>query len=718
MRPADGAPSVPRLDGSYGSRGRSRNVSIPDEMTKPRLFHDFETVSRVDLKTSGLSRYARDPSTKPLMLAWAVDDEPVEQVVFAKGQKAPPRLREALRDPKIIKSAWNAPFERSIFKHTLGLDIPVEQWRCTMALAYTLSLPGSLGAAGEVVNLPMDKKKDSRGKSLIRKFSSPRKPTKNKPWEFCTWETDPEEFEEYELYNRQDVEAERAIWRRIRKWDMPEHEWALWHLDQRINEAGIPINRRVVVNAVKVAAEVVAERLDEMKKITGLDNPNSTAQLLPWLQGRGYPYGDLKKGHVNRAVDNAAELAKGDAHDDLLRVLELRQEVSKSSVKKYNALQDSLDDDDVLRGAFQFAGAGRTWRWAGRRYQAQNLARPAWYLEKSQLACVRHLEKLDTEAIELLYPKPMDLLSTCVRPVVQSKRGEVLIDADLNAIENRVLGWLAGEDKILQVFRDKKDPYIDFACHLTGRPYEELWHEYKVLDLKADRTTAKPGVLGCGYMLGAGEEFENERTGEIEATGLLGYAWNMGIKSFTKELSSKSVTTWRETYTRAVEYWYEIERAARRCIITGRPQEAGWVTFDRSGPFLRMRLPSGRYLHYCRPEIQEKMMPWGKKKGVITYEGLNDKNQWVRISTHPGKLTENADQAISRDLLAYGMRLAAKEGLNIRMHIHDQIVASVPESKAEESLRILRECMSETPEWAPGLPLSSEGFISPAFIKD
>lgn len=1024
-------------------------VSVPpeylteDDMTQPRLFHDFETASRVDLKAAGLSRYARDPSTKPLMLAWAIDDEPVEQVVFVKGQKAPPRLREALRDPHVIKSAWNAAFERAIFQHCLSLTIPIEQWRDTMVLAYTLSLPGSLGFAGEVVNLPLDKKKDARGKLLMRKFSSPRKPTKNKPWEFCTWETDPEEFEEYESYNRQDVEAERAIWRRLRKWDLPEHEWALWHLDQRINEAGIPINRRVVDNAVDVAAAVVERRLAEMKRITGLDNPNSTAQLLPWLRDRGYPYEDLKKGHVQRAldavVDNLSDSPRGlgdkeyrDPEHDLMDVLELRQEVSKSSVKKYNALQDSVDEDGVLRGAFQFAGAGRTWRWAGRKYQAQNLARPVGYLEKSQLQCVQHLERLDAEAIEIVYHKPMDLLSTCVRPVVQAKKGEVLIDADLNAIENRVLGWMAGEDKILQVFRDKKDPYIDFACHLTGRTYEELWHEYKVLGRKADRTMAKPGVLGCfgqdtlvltetewkrivdvttsdkvfdgvqfvehdgvvyqgvkevietrgltvtpdhkikvgdawlsasalgdestyrkalnsargrsevspdgkaatsytfanalaelgrmfsrgisdlakpmganpahrnetvgllavesglrsttfwrtgsmrsgadakipetlatqntaaegsfassvtpmissliawtssaltghlkltertttgtmlrgifdsltgrsktrtgvtarelntrdgfirrlssaifsrqrtdalgtyyvngsqdvrpqkssptkpgaavrteavwdvvnagprhcfmiwsedgpllahncGYMLGAGEEFENEQTGEIEASGLLGYAWNMGVKTFTKELSSKSVTTWRETYTRAVEYWYEIERAARRCILTGRPQEAGWVSFDMSGPFLRMRLPSGRYLHYCRPQVQEKMMPWGKKKDVITYEGLNDKNQWVRISTHPGKITENADQAISRDLLAHGMRLAAAEGINIRMHIHDQIVASVAESQAEEKLRVLIECMSETPAWAPGMPLASEGHISPAFIKD
>lgn len=695
------------------------------------LFLDFETRSRVDIKKAGGSRYARDPSTKALMLAYAFNGEPVEQVVFAEGQKAPARLREALRDPEVIKRAWNAAFEIRIFRHVLGLDIPLEQWRCTMVHAMTLSLPSSLGAAGNVVDIASDKKKDARGEALIKRFSKPRKPTKNKPWEWADHLTDPAEWEEFKAYNRNDIEAERAIFRRIHKWSPPDHEWELWRLDQEINEWGIPINRRVVDNAIRVAADVVEQRLAEMRRITGLANPNSTQQLLPWLRERGYPFEDLKKGHVKRGLEMVYETlqdtqaALGDSEYwepavDTAKVLEMRLEVSKSSVKKFPALAAAVDDDDVLRGAFQFAGAQRTWRWSGRIYQPQNLARPSEGFEKisAQERAVQDLETLDTEAIELIYPKPMDLLSTCVRPVVQAPEGQVFIDADLNAIENRVLGWMAEEDEILDVFRKGRDPYIDFATGLFNQSYAELWHEYKELKQKEKRTIAKPGVLGCGYLLGPGEEFENESTGEIEATGLLGYAWNMGIRQFTREQSAMSVDLFRTRYTKVVDYWYAIERAAKRCIETGRPQEIGPVVFDRSGPFLRMRMPSGRHLHYCRPMIEHKRMPWGKFKDVVTYEGLNDKNQWVRVQTHPGKLTENADQAISRDLLAHGMRLARKEGIKIRMHIHDQIVGSVKIAVAEEKLKVLIQCMSDQPQWAPGLPLGSEGHISKYFVKD
>lgn len=690
-----------------------------------RLFLDFETRSRLDLTAVGTSRYARDPSTKALMLAWAFDDEPVEQVVFARGQRAPKRLRDALRDPQVIKSAWNAAFERQIFEHVLGLKIPYDQWQDTMVLAYTLSFPGKLSAVGDIIELPEDKKKSVRGKSLIRKFSSPRKPTKTKPWEWNDHTTDPDDWEEFESYNRGDVEAERAIYRRLRKWDLPEHEWALWHLDQRINDAGIPINLRVVHNAIRVADEVVKRRLDEMRELAWLDNPNSNAQLLPALQDLGYPFVDLKKGHISRAleyIDNPPEHWSEDARSRAdtpvyRRLLELRQEVSKSSVKKYNALAEATDDDGMLRGAFQFAAAGRTWRWGGRKFQPQNLARPVSYLEKSQEDAVWHLEWLDTEAIEWLYPKPMDLLSTCVRPVVQAPKGYRLIDADLNAIENRVLGWMAGEDRILDVFRNNLDPYIDFAVHMYGGTYEAFWHEYKVLGKKEKRTIAKPGVLGCGYMLGPGKTFENEQTGEIEANGLLGYAWNMGVR-MTPEQSKHSVTVWRERYTKVVDFWYALDRATKRCIRTGRPQEVGPLVFDISGPFMRMRLPSGRYLHYCRPKIEMRRAPWGDMKETVTYEGLDDKNQWTRIGTHPGKITENGDQAIARDLLAHGMTLAAREGIDIRLHVHDQIVGLVPEKDAEAKLKVLQQCMSEAPPWARDLPLGSAGFVSRCFIKD
>lgn len=685
------------------------------------LYNDFETFCEIDLIAHGTSRYARHPSCEVLMLAYAFDNGPVQQWVPAEYEAMPADLREAMRDPAVVKSAWNKPFEWTIWKHVVGIETPHSSWRDTMVNALACSLPGSLGAAGEVVGLPEDKKKRAEGKALIREFCAPRKPTKAKPWRRSEWFNVPEKWELFKLYNRQDVEAERAIALKLRPYDLPPHEWDLWFLDQEINEAGLPINLAVVENAIRILEGVTEESMARMREITQLDNPNSNKQLLPWLRDNGYQFEDLKAGHVKRAIEREYalkdDIVEDHDNDDLIEVMEIRQEISKASVKKFYALQEATDDDGFLRNSLQFAGAGRTWRWAGRKYQAQNLARPAKYLEKHQEELIKNVELLDHETFSWLYPRPMEALSTAVRPVVQAKEGRLLVDADLNAIENRVLGWMSGDEKILDVFRNKRDPYIDFATYMFHQDYDVLYHEYKVLKDGTKRTTAKPGVLGCGYRLSAGIEFENENTGEIEATGLLGYAWNMGVK-LTKEQAEHSVKTWRETFTSAVEYWYTIEEASKKCVRTGKPQWAGPVMFDRKGPFMRMHLPSGRCLYYVRPRLEEKKMPWGKMKETLTYEGLNDKNQWVRIQTHGGKLTENADQAISRDLLATGLMRGKKAGLDIRLHVHDQIVAMQLRDKAKDCLEILKQCFSEPVEWASDLPLACAGFVSPIFIKD
>jgi DNA polymerase len=318
----------------------------------------------------------------------------------------------------------------------------------------------------------------------------------------------------------------------------------------------------------------------------------------------------------------------------------------------------------------------------------------------------------------MVYEKPFDVLSSCVRPVVQAPDGFLFADVDLSAIENRVLGWMSNCHPILDVFKKGQDPYIAFATKLFHKTYEELWHEYKVLGNSSKRTIAKPGVLGAGYRLGPGEQHENRKTGEMEATGLLGYAWNMGVRQFTKEDSALSVDTFRRSYPEVVEFWYAIERAAKKCITTGREVDCWPVVLDMAGPFMRMRLPSGRCLHYFRPRIRDCKTPWGEVRPTITYEGLNDKKMWGLITTHGGKLTENPDQAISRDLLVHGMRIAKKEGLSVRVHVHDQIVALVPEKEADRQLRVLKECMEDVPVWAKGLPVGSSGFISKIFTKD
>lgn len=685
------------------------------------LFHDFETYNEISVTDVGSAAYARHPSCEPLMLAYAFDQGPVQQWLPAEGERMPPELREAIEDPAIVKSAWNKPFEWNIWAHPLGITTPHNAWRDTMVMALACSLPGKLETASRIMGLPEDKAKLATGKRLIREFCMPRTPTKNKPWVRSNHGYEPEKWEEFKLYNRQDVEAEREIYNRLLPYDLPPHEWALWFLDQEINEAGIPINLQVVKNAIKVANYVSGDRLDEMKQITGLANPNSGSQLLPWLQNQGYPFNDLKKGHVTRALERIEEECTDPAVEietrDYRKVLSLRSEVAKASVKKYNALDRAVSDDGLLRYSLQFAAAGRTWRWGGRIYQPQNLARPVKYLEKELPQAVRHLELMDPWSIEQAYSLPMDLLSSCVRPVVQAPEGYMLIDADLNAIENRVLGWMAEDEKILEVFRLGRDPYIAFACYMYHQDYDTLLAEYKAGD-SSKRTVSKPAVLGCGYQLGPGTSFENEQTGEIEATGLLGYAWNMYVK-LTQEQATSSVKVWRETFKDAVAYWGDIERAAKICVQRGRKTSAGPVDFVMDGEFLKMRLPSGRYLHYKNPRVQMATTPWGAEKMTLTYYNLDLRNQWVRTKTHGGKLTENADQAISRDLIANGLRLGKRRGLDIRLHVHDQIIALAKEDEAERKLQILKECMVEAPRWAGNsLPLHAAGHISKVFLKD
>jgi DNA polymerase len=695
-----------------------------------RMFHDFEWFSELDVTKVGVSRVAQHHSTEALMCAWAVDDGPIKQWVPEEGEPMPAELEDLIYDERVLKQSWNKPAEYYTWKYVLGIEIPHAQWRDTMVLALSLSLPGKLSKAGTVVGLPADQQKDRRGTQLISIFSKLNKPTRARPFTRRSYLSDPVEWEEFKAYNRQDVEAERGVYRRIKRFDMPAHEWDLFALDQEINEAGLPINMAVVDNALEITAGVIGQRLHEMAEITRLKNPNSTVQLLPWLRRQGYPFHDLKKGHVEKALKDAeAELTDELAiieSEDYRKVLARRLEVSKASVKKYAALKAATDEDHLLRQTLQFAGAGRTWRWAGRKYQAQNLARPAAWLEKNQEEAVRHLEVLDHWSIEQLYSRdallmadrrsPMDLLSTCVRPVVQAPPGKILVDADLNAIENRVLGWLARDKKIMRVFELDRDPYIDFATYMFHQPYDTLYAEYKAGD-KVKRTTAKPGVLGCGYMLGPGAEFENPDTGETEGTGLLGYAWNMGVK-LTLAQAQLSVKVWRETYEDAVNFWYEIERAMRRCITTGQPQVCDRIRFDMQKPWLRMILPSGRALHYCRPRVEMKMKSWGQEKATITYEGLDDKNQWRRLDTHPGKITENADQAVARDLLAHGLMLAKKRGIDVRLHVHDQVVGLAPLAHGDRDLRILMDCMETRPKWALDLPLKTEGATSLIFVKD
>jgi DNA polymerase len=671
----------------------------------------------VDLRKCGVSHYARDPSAEVLMCAYAFDDGPVLQWVPAEGEPMPHDLHDAIRDPAVIKSAWNAVFEQNIWAHVLGIETPWDAWQCTMVLAMTLSLPGSLAQAGEVVGLPAEKAKLAEGKRLVKLFCAPRKPTKMKPHVRATRETDSEKWEDFKRYNIRDVEAERAIWRRLRTWALSPEEHANWVLDCEINARGLPVNMRAVDGALEIYGAIVQDRLAKMREITGLDNPNSGAQLLPWLRDRGYPYADLVKGHVKKASGLSY------ADNGTKAVLEYRSEIAKASVKKFDALKRATDSDNRLRFHYQFWGAQRTGRTAGRVFAPQNLPRPPDYLEDKhkQAALVDDLETCTPLGFEWLYSNPMEALSTAVRPVIEAPAGRTFVSADLNAIENRGIGYLANEEKILNVFREGRCPYLDFASQFYQRPYAELYEEYKPKDGskgdKSKRKFCKPSTLGCGYRLSAGEIREDPRTGEEIATGLLGYAWAMGVM-LTQEDAIKSVDVWRATFPGVCDYWDELEKAFKHTIRTGRPSRARRLSFDRAGPFVRMVLPSGGFRYYCRPKIEPVKTPWGQVRGTITYEGLNIKKQWVRLSTHGGKILENGCQSFCRDILYYGAQMCRKRGIDMRLTVYDEINALSSTEDADEKLAVLIECMTTPPPWAPDFPMGAAGGHFPHYIKD
>ena len=697
-----------------------------------RVFcHDFETYSEVDLKKAGVSRYARHESTEVLMLGYVFDDGPVRQWFPHLGEPLPDEVSKAVQDPNCLKVAWNKTFEWNIWKHVLGFEIPHTQWRDAQVMALFLSLPGRLSKCGEVMRLPQYLTKLDGGTRLINLFSKLAPETKKKPSRRIYPKDEPESWEQFCEYNVRDVVSERKIYQLLRKYDLPQKEWEMWFLDQEINERGIPVNLRMGRNVVRVRDQILFGMLAEMKEITGLGNPNSQPQLLGWLRSRQYKFQDISAGHIKSSLKDAVQK---DADQDYIRVLKLRKFTSRSSLKKFDSILANVDGDGRLRNTFQFSGAGRTTRWAGRVFQPQNLVRPVsgfdgieWgktgeghsiVLGGDQIENAAILEKLDLEGLRLVTESSeglVEMMVGSVRPIVQAPPGYVFLDADFKAIENVVLGWQADDRKILDPFVKGRDPYLDFGRYLYRTPYEVLEAEYKSGD-KGKRQICKPAVLGCGYGLGAGECWYNGETGEWEATGLIAYAMNMGIDLNGKQ-SQEMVTTWRETFSRAVDYWAELTKAAKKTLRTGRKHDAGAISFEIKKPFLRMNLPGGSYLHYLRPRIENVMAPWGDPVSSITYEGLNPAHQWIRLSTHPGKLVENSTQKIARDLLRDAMLRAASRGVSIVMHVHDQIVGIVREKNADRGLSVLLEAMSDFP-WASGLPATANGHITTHFVKD
>lgn len=667
---------------------------------------DFETHSKVDLKKVGLDVYARHPSTKVLMLAYQIDAgddlgaSPVRLWEPHKGPM-PAKLVEMLEDPNVRKVAHNAQFERAMIEHVLMIDSPIESWVCTMIMALSLGLPASLATLVQHA-LRLERKywKDAEGDKLMRMFSFPSST--------ATWKSHPVEWEKYCNYCRQDVVAEAMVYNVLKRYlANPKKLFRGWQIDQRINQRGIPIDNAFVKSAIHLVDIAKAQYKAEMAEFSGLANPNSTQQVLPYLAERGYPFASLAKNRVKIAVEDFADAITDEAHE----FIDMRLESNKTSVTKFVKI-DAVAPRGRLRGAFQYYGAAATGRYAGR--VLTNLPRPAKFVEdhieeSRELIAQRRLDDINWR-----FGRPLEVLSSNIRSCVAAPKGKKLLVADFASVELCVGAWLTGSKFWLDVIEKGLDPYKAFATKWYSVPYEEV--------TKQMRGDSKSPTLGAQFGLSAGREVGEYP--DITKTGLQGYAANMGMH-LGKEQCKGAIKVFREISPEIVSSWYAMGDAAMECVETGEPRRAGMFVFDYKKPFLRMRLPSGRYLHYCRPRIEEVEIEYEDDDGVLhvskkmglTYERLSQASQkWVRRSQHGARFYQNGVQSVALDLLQNGIETAEAEGFEIVMHFHDEIVAE--EDEFGRDVAEFMDAITRLPPWADGMPLKAAGFESPFYKKD
>jgi DNA polymerase len=681
------------------------------------LHLDYETRSELDLTEVGLDRYATHPSTRAILLGWAFDDDEV-QVWECLRHPMPEPLRAAFQNPDTKYTAWNTSFERWISKHCLGIETRIDQWFDPKIIARYASIPGSLDECGKILNLPLDQRKIEGAKGeggLIELFSLPCKAARAETLfgpleaEFHDWEDKPNEWATFVEYCKRDVEVERNVTKALRGFKLPEREMRGWYLDQKINDAGMPVDMTLVTNALKIAVREKEQMMEELGKMTGLSNPNSDQQMLKWITERGYGFASMGKPLIARALAGEFPLT-----DECKSVLKLRQLAKKTSYTKYENILTRVGADARLRDQFAYLGSARAGRWASFGINLQNLPRPDRSVSKSIDWAVQMLREGRVEELAAKFPDLMAVATSCIRASFRAPDGKKLVVCDLGAIENRVLGWVADCDLILKVFRDKLDPYVSFGVFMYDEPYEVL-----ILD-KDKRQQAKPAVLGAGYRLGGGQ-LGTDRYGNEIKTGLWGYAANMGVE-MSQEECQRVVAIFRETYHEVVQLWYDLEAASFGCLDGGR-YEVGRCVFEAFGgtdrydrKLMRITLPSGRCLHYIRPRIEKREF-FGKPKDTFTYEGIDQLTRlWERTTTHGGKLTENIVQAIARDLLLNGMFLADDLGFEIVGTVHDEIISLVDVDSPMGVVQ-LRECMIAQPEWALDLPLDAEGYDDSPYYK-
>jgi len=678
-------------------------------------FIDIETYSDLPIK-NGTWAYAAHPSTEILLIGAALNDGPVHQWSVVEGEPMPKEIEEIIfrfGDKEMVVHAFNAQFERACFSNLFtAMDFPVWQWRCDMVLALSLSLPASLDKAGALLGIDADKQKIGDGKRLIQKFCTRRKkPRKTlrepESWVRYNYLTDPVDWEKFKQYHVNDILAEREVYKKLKRWDLSESEWADWHLDQQINQRGLPVDVDLVKYAIPLCQETRDIYETMMQVYTGMKKPNYAPGLLQWINDHGVDLPNTRKDTIKLALE-------GDLPGDVRQVLLMRQQTGKTSNAKYTAIAKGMNEDGRLRGCFQFSGAGRTGRWSGRLFQPQNLPRPV--ISKAEIEkytnLVRQGEPLDTTANNVL-----EITSSIIRSAIRAPGGQHLIVADLSSIENVVLGWVSDCKGINAIHRDGLDPYKSFGVRFFGKDYEGI--------TRGERNLCKPPVLGAGFGIGGGKIQKDKKTGLPYMSGLWGYAHAMGIP-LEQEEAIASVQTWREMYFEVVQMWYELEDAFRRCIKSRSSQRVGPVMIVSDKPFVRIRLPGGRFLSYLRPRIEWRVPPWEeeeekpKPRLTITYEGRSDTTAggWYRVPTRGAKLMENIVQAIANDVLRAGIREAMKFGIDVVGHVHDEVIAQTKTNYDDHALQELIKHMTAPMPWAPDMCLRADGYISKFYKKD
>ena len=652
---------------------------------------DLETRSDRDITKCGVYAYTDTPYFDILLFAYSIDEQPVQVVDMANGEEIPENVLVALVDENVIKRAFNVNFERvclskylrknypqyfqsySIDEDTVGDFLNPESWHCSMIHARTLGLPSSLAEVGKVLGI--EQQKMTEGKALVKFFCVPYDTVDGVP-QFHNPKDYPDKWEIFKAYNKRDVEAELEIDRRLSRFPVPDFLWKEFYLDQEINDRGILVDMQLADKAISLDAEAKEELTVEMKRLTGVENPNSVYQLLDWLETQGYKSDSLGKAQVQELIKTAKEPVKS--------VLQMRLQLSKSSVKKYTAMKNTACSDNRARGMFSFYGASRTGRWAGRNVQLQNL--PQNHLP--DLSEARELVKYGSfEDIQMLYDDVPDTLSQLIRTAFIPRQGMKFIVADFSAIEARVIAWLAGEEWRMKAFANGEDIYCASASKMFGVPVVKHGENGHL------RQKGKISELACGF---------GGSVGAMKAMG----ADSLGLSD--TELK-QIVTDWREASPHITEFWWAVDRAVKKAVKEKTATKTHGLLFSYEAGFLFIRLPSGRRLAYAKPYI-------GKNKfggESVTYMGINAQKKWDRLESYGPKFVENCVQGIARDLLMYSMQALSQ--YFIVGHIHDEMIIECPkDTKLDE----ICQQMARTPDWAKGLLLRADGYECSFYKKD